>query len=92
MNSTAPVNLRRAAAAKYLQEKWGLPRSARTLAKLACVSSDGPPIVYFSRFPLYPIDGLDAYAQAQLSKPVRSTSQRPPIQNAAHSTAENEAA
>lgn len=76
MIDTVPCNLRRAEAARYLQEVYGLPRSTRTLAKLACVSSDGPPMVYAGRFPLYPIPGLDAYAKAQLSGPVRSTSER----------------
>ena len=37
-----PRYLRRAEAAQYLQEEWGLPTAARTLAKLACVSSEGP--------------------------------------------------
>ena len=45
-------------------------------------------MIYAGRFPLYPIDGLDAYARAQLSKPVRSTSQRP----VTHSTSDVEAA
>ena len=88
MNATAPLNLRRVDAARYLQDKWGLPRSTRTLAKIACIASDGPPMIYAGRFPLYPIDGLDVYARAQLSKPVRSTSQRP----VTHSTSEHEAA
>jgi len=66
--------LRRKDASKYLSEKWGIPRSPRTLAKIACVSSDGPPMVYAGRIPLYPIDGLDEYAKGQLSLPVRSTS------------------
>jgi len=67
--------LRRRAASDYLREKWGLPRSPRTLAKIACISSDGPLMVYAGRIPLYPIDGLDEYARAQLSRPVRSTSE-----------------
>jgi len=32
--SLQPTYLRRAAAADYLCEKWGIPRSAKTLAKL----------------------------------------------------------
>ena len=33
-------------------------------------------MVYAGRFPLYPVDGLDAYAKSRLSDPVRSTSER----------------
>lgn len=70
--------LRRQAAATYLREKWGLPRSPRTLAKIACIASDGPPMVYAGRIPLYPVDGLDEYAKGQLSPPVRNTSEHRP--------------
>lgn len=76
MNVPAPTNLRRVDASRYLLETYGIPRSPRTLAKEACISSDGPPIIYCGRIPLYPISGLDDYAQRILSKPVRSTSER----------------
>ncbi len=65
---------RRTEAARYLQEQWGIPCSSKTLAKIACVSSDGPEMEYSGRIPLYPEDGLDAYAQRKLSPRVRSTS------------------
>ena len=57
--------LRRAEAAKYVVETYNVPCSPKTLAKIACVSSDGPPFRFAGRFPLYPISGLDAWAQKQ---------------------------
>ncbi|WP_375458340.1 hypothetical protein [uncultured Enterovirga sp.] len=68
--------LRRPEASKYLAEKWGIQLSARTLTKIACISSDGPVMVYDGRFPTYPVSGLDVFAQARLGAPVRSTSER----------------
>ena len=58
--------LRRRAAAEYLRENRGIPTSEKTLAKLACIGG---------RIPLYLIADLDVYADAKLSKPVRSTSE-----------------
>ena len=52
----------------------GYPVSTQRLAKLI-VDGGGPEVVYFGRYPLYPEDKLLAWA-AQLSKPVRSTSER----------------
>jgi hypothetical protein len=71
---STPKYVRRAAAAKYLQEVWGIPAAARTLAKLACVSSDGPEMHYVGRIPLYTIEGLDKYAEKRIGPPRRSTS------------------
>jgi hypothetical protein len=85
MLETHPINFRRKGAAQYLNEKWGIPRAARTLAKLACIGG-GPPMIYCGKIPLYPIAGLDAYAKAQLSGPIHSTSERKP---AAGSAAQN---
>src|SRR6516162_7324306 len=67
--------LRRTAAAKYVTDTYGFPCSPRTLAKLACVSSRGPPFRLAGRIPLYPIDGLDAWAQSKIGPLVRSTSE-----------------
>jgi hypothetical protein len=67
--------LRRSAAAKYIEDTYGFPCSPKTLAKLACVSSDGPPFRLAGRFPLYPISGLDAWAQNKIGPLVRSTSE-----------------
>jgi hypothetical protein len=65
---------RRRAAAEYLREQRGIPCSEKTLAKLACIGG-GPAYRLFGRIPLYSIADLDAYAEAKLSKPVRSTSE-----------------
>ena len=67
--------LRRTEAAQYVTNKFGIPCSPKTLAKLACVSSDGPPFRLAGRFPLYSTDGLDAWAQSKIGPLVRSTSE-----------------
>jgi hypothetical protein len=67
--------LRRTEAAKYVTNTYGIPCSPKTLAKLACVSSDGPPFRMAGRTPLYPIPTLDAWAQKKLGPLVRSTSE-----------------
>src|ERR1700730_10240242 len=66
--------LRRRAAAEYLRQRWGIPCSEKTLAKLACVGG-GPAYHRFGRIPLYTVADLDEFAQAKISKPVRSTSE-----------------
>lgn len=68
-------HLRRSDAAKYVTETYGFPCSPKTLAKLACVSSDGPPFRMAGRIPLYPQDGLDAWARSKIGPLVRSTSE-----------------
>jgi hypothetical protein len=68
-------HLRRAEAAKYVAETHNVPCSPKTLAKLACISSDGPPFRLAGRFPLYPISGLDAWARSKIGPLVRSTSE-----------------
>jgi hypothetical protein len=67
--------LRRTEAAKYVTEAYRIPCSPKTLAKLACVSSEGPPFRLAGRFPLYPVTGLDAWARAKIGPLVRSTSE-----------------
>jgi hypothetical protein len=67
--------LRRSEAARYVVENYGIPVAAKTLAKLACVSSEGPPFRLAGRFPLYPVAGLDAWAQKKIGPLVRSTSE-----------------
>ena len=67
--------LRRTEAAKYVVETYNVPCSPKTLAKLACVSSNGPPFRLAGRFPLYPTSGLDAWARSKIGPLVRSTSQ-----------------
>lgn len=67
--------LRRTEAAKYVVDHYNVPCSPKTLAKLACVSSDGPPFRLAGRFPLYPTSGLDTWAQSKIGPLVRSTSE-----------------
>jgi hypothetical protein len=67
--------LRRTEAAKYVTETYGIPCSPKTLAKLACVSSDGPPFRMAGRTPLYPIQNLDTWAQSKIGPLIRSTSE-----------------
>jgi len=68
--------LRRKDAANYLKEQHGLLTSANALAKIACLSSDGPKFRYYGRYPLYPVSELDLWAAAQLSDLQSSTSTR----------------
>jgi hypothetical protein len=67
--------LRRSEAAEYVTETYGIPCSPKTLAKLACVSSDGPPFRMAGRIPLYEKSNLDAWAQSKIGPLVRSTSE-----------------
>ena len=66
--------LRRVEASKYVVETYNVPCSPKTLAKLACVGG-GPPFRLAGRFPLYPVSGLDAWAQSKIGPLVRSTSE-----------------
>jgi hypothetical protein len=70
----APRFLRRHDAAKYVRERWGIPCATRTLAKIACVSSDGPEMYYAGRVPLYTAESLDAWALKKIGPARRSTS------------------
>jgi hypothetical protein len=75
-NETAPErHLRRKDAAKYVVETYSVPCSPKTLAKIACISSTGPPFRLEGRFPLYPISGLDAWTLSKIGPLVRSTSE-----------------
>lgn len=67
--------LRRIKAAEYVTDTYGIPCSPKTLAKLACVSSEGPPFRLAGRFPLYPTSGLDKWAKDKIGPLVRSTSE-----------------
>jgi hypothetical protein len=61
-------------AAEYLRRECGIPSTEKTLAKLASVGG-GPVYRLFGRIPLYAPPDLDAYAQAKISGPVRSTAE-----------------
>lgn len=65
--------LRRSEAAQYVVETYNMPCSPKTLAKLACVSSEGPPFRKAGRFPLYPISELDIWAKSKIGPLRRST-------------------
>lgn len=67
--------LRRADVPAYLAEHYGIDIAVGTLNKLATIGG-GPVMQYAGRIPLYPIGELDAWAEARLSKPVRSTAER----------------
>jgi hypothetical protein len=67
--------LRRSEVPAYLMERHGYPIALASLHKAASVGG-GPPMVYAGRIPLYPVDLLDAWVEAKLSKPVSSTAER----------------
>ncbi len=67
-----PQFLRRKAAGAYLKQKFGFG-SEKTLAKLACLGG-GPAFRKAGAAVLYTHDDLDAWALAQISKPLRTTS------------------
>src|SRR5262245_66257904 len=71
-----PYFYRRRDASRYLKEFWGLDFAPRTLAKVACVSSDGPSMQYIGRIPYYSRDALDDFAGKKLGSAGRSTSDR----------------
>jgi hypothetical protein len=66
--------LRRAEAAQFVRDAYGVPLSASTLAKLAVVGG-GPPYVKISRYPVYDVDDLRAWIEARTSAKLRSTSE-----------------
>jgi hypothetical protein len=65
--------LRRAAAAQYVTEHY-FPLSQQTLAKLAVIGG-GPMFRKAGRYPIYEPPELDAWAQARIGPPQRSTSE-----------------
>jgi hypothetical protein len=70
-----PHFLRRADAARYIREAYGIPCVATTLAKYACTGG-GPPFRKAGKFPIYSREDLDAWANQRLGKLMRSTSER----------------
>lgn len=67
--------LRRKDVPVYLASKHGIDIAVSTLNKLASIGG-GPTMQYSGRIPLYHRDDLDAWAEARLTKPVSSTSER----------------
>jgi hypothetical protein len=70
---TQPKYFRREDAARHVRETWGLPCSPKWLAKLAVVGG-GPIFRKAGKTPLYAPSDLDAWAQARIGAPRRSTS------------------
>ena len=71
--SVPPRYRRRADAARYVRETWGLPCSPAWLAKLAVVGG-GPVFRKAGRFPIYTDADLDSWAEGRISKPRSTTS------------------
>ena len=67
--------LRRADAAQYVRDRWGVPCSKQTLAKYATVGG-GPVFRKAGRFPLYEPADLDEWVESRLGPRQRSTSDR----------------
>jgi hypothetical protein len=72
--TSIPKYLRRADAARYIREAYGIPCVATTLAKYACLG-DGPAFRKAGKFPIYSRDDLDEWAKQRLGELVRSTSE-----------------
>lgn len=70
-----PRYLNRRAASVYLMRKWGISRSHKTLAKLACIGG-GPEMTYLGRAPMYSPVSLDAWVRSMMGAPVAHTSAR----------------
>jgi hypothetical protein len=68
-----PRFLSRREAPRYLKDDWGITRAASTLARLASVGG-GPVYKKFGRAVVYDIADLDAWVEARISAPMRSTS------------------
>jgi hypothetical protein len=73
--STIERLLRRSEAARYITDTFGFSCSPKWLAKLACMSSEGPPFRHAGRVPLYARADLDAWAQKRMGPLIRSTSE-----------------
>jgi hypothetical protein len=62
-------------ASNYLRDKFGISRTPSTLAKLRVLGT-GPEFVKVgNRDVAYPEPALDAFAEALIGRPVRSTSE-----------------
>jgi hypothetical protein len=61
-------------ASQYLKTQYGISRAPKTLAKLRCVSTQGPVFKKAGRDVLYSPNSLDAFAEKLLSPPRSSTS------------------
>jgi hypothetical protein len=73
-SQSIPINMRRAEAARYIREAYGIPCAPTTLAKYACIGG-GPVFSKAGKFPIYSRDDLDAWARSRFSRPILSTSE-----------------
>lgn len=69
-------NLTPAGLCTMLWEEFGIRRRPSTLAKIRCVSSDGPPFIKVNQAVLYPEEEARAWARSLMSPLRRSTSQK----------------
>ena len=67
--------LRRHEAARYITETWGIPCTAKSLAKLAVVGG-GPEFRKAGPFPLYEPGDLDVWCRAKIGPKQKATSDR----------------
>jgi hypothetical protein len=74
-SASSKPRLRRREASDYLKTVHGIQVAPSTLAKLATLGG-GPAMQYVSRFPLYPISELDAWAAGKLGSTVQNTSEK----------------
>ena len=68
-------HLTRAEASAFLERK-GIRMKATTLARAYSTGSGGPPCRHIRNKPYYPLDLLTAWAEAQITAPVTSSSER----------------
>lgn len=80
VDGVRPRFLRRAEAARYVQESFGFACSCQWLAKLA-VTGGGPVFRKAGRVPLYAPADLDDWALARIGGPQRTTSDKPAVAN-----------
>jgi len=68
-------NLTPAEFSEMLRTDYGVKRTVDTLAKIRCVTSNGPQFIKAGRSVLYPEDMGREWAESLLSAPMRSTSE-----------------
>ena len=76
----SPLYLRRKDAALYIENRWGQPCSPKWLAKLAVIGG-GPVYRKAGRYPVYPPDGLDYWAEKRMGSPRFNTSEKAGVAN-----------
>lgn len=72
MAKLADKLLMRGDAAEYITQNY-FPCSPATMAKWACISSDGPPFRLIMRKPYYAREDIDAWAKSKIGPLVTNT-------------------